>query len=216
MSRVVPPGIWQVESFARCLSLRDLATLSCAEKDWQASVVTLYSSPRARQLVQALEASLPDVAKALAHKELATATILASSCRQLLKQLWTLVATLQASRNAPWGPAIAAAPGLLQDFTQLFMVPGLPYTSPSHFVTHLSLRISYHQLMLAAWNQVAGVEEWVKVQQARGIETDLPDAVVAVCCSDHVFQLVSWNIVRLNPQLLLRCLDVETTSIHCC
>lgn len=201
MSRLVPPSIWQVESFAHCLSLRDLASLSCAQKEWQPAIVALYSSPRASQLVQALEASLPGLNKQLTKQELASEYLSAPSDSDLLGQLRIVVSYLQASHFAPWGPSIAAAPGLLEDVTQLFTVPQLPYTVGYRFVKHLELRISYKQLLLAAYKQVAGVELWVRAQLALGIPAHLPDAVLALCRLEKDVLLVS----LCTPRACTRC-----------
>lgn len=190
MPRAVPSAIWQIEDFARCLSLRDLASLSCAQKDWQAPVLSIYSSSLARQLVQALAASSSDLNRALADKQLAPRCISASRHRQL-RQLWSLVSTLQASYGSIWGPAVATAPGLLQDITQIFTVPRLPRDVMVHFVKNMDLRVSYQQLMAAAHKQVKGVDGWVLVQRSLETPIELPEIVVSVCCCDKDLHLVS-------------------------
>lgn len=191
IAQAVPSDIWGVEGFARCLSLKDLASLACAQKYWQASIVSVLSSTRGREFVQALEVSLPELARELARKQLTTQQLTAPTPRKLLQQLWTVVSTLQASCNTPWGTAIAAAPGLLEDFTQLFSVPALPYGARQHFVQHLGLHISYKELITAANMRVERVEDWVHCQQTLNIKTDIPDVALAVCCGDRQYQPVS-------------------------
>jgi hypothetical protein len=44
------------------------------------------------------------------------------------------------------------------------------------------VRITYAQLLAAARSMVAGVEVWVQAQQQLGVQTDIPDGAVAVCC----------------------------------
>jgi hypothetical protein len=46
------------------------------------------------------------------------------------------------------------------------------------------VRITYAQLLAAANSMVAGVEVWVQAQRELGIQTDIPDLAVTVCCGD--------------------------------
>lgn len=190
MSRVVPPGIWEVEAFARCLSLRDLASLSCARKDWQASIILLYSSSRTQQLVQALDTCLHGLNRVLEHKKLSVGCLTAPAPSKVLQQLWAVVSYLQGRWSNAWGPALAAAPGLPEDLTQLFTVPGLPSDALQYFVKNVGVRITYRQLIEAAHQQVASIECWVRAQELLNMKTDLPDVVVAVCFGGMNLQLV--------------------------
>lgn len=195
MSGIVPSHCWEAEGFRSCLSLASLASLSCACKDWQHAIAKTYSSSKARQLVRALETSVPTLRTKLAGRGLATETTATWSLKQSLSQLWTVKSFLQQELEAPWGPALATAPGILEDFTQLFSVPGLPPAVVQSFVQQLQIRISHKQLLDAAYNRVAGVETWVQVQHYLEAQTSLPEIPLAVCCRD----LNSLTPVSLRP-----------------
>lgn len=60
-------------------------------------------------------------------------------------------------------------------------MPGLPHAALRHFVKDVGLRISHKQLIAAAYQQVAKIENWVKAQEDLGIKMDLSNVVVAVC-----------------------------------
>jgi hypothetical protein len=47
------------------------------------------------------------------------------------------------------------------------------------------MRITLAQLLDAANSMVAGVEVWVRAQQALGITTDIPAPAVAICCGNN-------------------------------
>lgn len=171
MVHAVPACIWQVEGFATCLSLKDLCILSQTCKDWQEAVLALYSGPQIKQLTDALLASVPELAKALAKHD---------RLNKQLHQLWRLVSLLQIIQ--PWGPALAATPGLLVDLTQMHTVSHLPWKLVRYCVQHQGVTITYQQLVTAAYNRVTGVEMWVQEQQCDGRQSDIPDIIAELCC----------------------------------
>lgn len=199
MSRALPSSAWQVQNFAHCLSLRDLACLACAQKDWQASIASIWNVARARQLVKALEAGSSHLKFLLVQKQLSSTDLTVSTPAQLLSQLFVVLSYLQECCFAPWGPAIAAAPGLLEDLTQLFTAPQMPHDVVRELVQHMGVRISYQQLLHAAHGQVAGVDIWVQVQEELAMHTDIPGVAVAICCG-QIEQLVSLTLLPANTR----------------
>uniref|UniRef100_A0A383WK41 Uncharacterized protein n=1 Tax=Tetradesmus obliquus TaxID=3088 RepID=A0A383WK41_TETOB len=56
---------------------------------------------------------------------------------------------------------------------------------PLHWAKQLlaaGMTVSYAQLVRAAHSMVAGVEVWVQAQQALGLQEDIPEAAVTICC----------------------------------
>lgn len=209
---VVPASVWQFEGFRRCLSLADLNNLASTCRDWQDAVLALYKHSHARQLVQALQDSIPEVKKILETKKLATVE---HDSVKLLKQLRTVVNALQRgirettddAMDRSWGPILAATPGLLSaDYTQICSVPDIRYDIAKHFVQHLDVRITYQQLVTAAHNKVNGAEVWVQVQHELGIQTDIPDIAVKICI------LCQEDSTGLDLRWLVSC---QTTALCC-
>lgn len=159
--------VWGSPGAEKYLSLSDLCALSSTRKDWQTSIAAVYSSQYGQKLQQTLAAGLPEL------------TANEFTNKQLLHQLWALVSLLKQAQ--PWGPAVAATPGLLADYSQLITVPYLPQQIVKSSVQQLGVHISYQQLLTAAHNRVGGVETWVQVQHELDIQTDIPDIVSAVC-----------------------------------
>jgi hypothetical protein len=46
------------------------------------------------------------------------------------------------------------------------------------------VRVSYAQLLAAAYSMVAGVEVWVQAQDYLGVRSDIPESAISVCCSN--------------------------------
>jgi hypothetical protein len=65
------------------------------------------------------------------------------------------------------------------------------------------VRITYAQLLAASRSMVAGVEVWVQAQQQLGVQTDIPEWAVAVCCVDVVSLFIFdrlWWLRRFGSQ----------------
>jgi hypothetical protein len=75
-------------------------------------------------------------------------------------------------------PAVAAAASTAD---LLRHVPTVPIGWALQLVA-AGVRITYAQLLAAARNMVAGVEVWVQAQQQLGVQTDIPEVAVALCC----------------------------------
>lgn len=185
--------MWEL-NIAPTLSLQDWSSLSRTSKDWYKAVATLHSSAKSQQLMKALTACMLTImnrakqnksdAKTrgmLRDVEKLTSVTEHSGPETVLFRLWKLVSMLQRSmRLQPWGASLAAKPGLLQDFTQLFMVPCLPKEMAQYAIQHMDLRISYEQLLRLADINVADARIWVRMQHQLGVETDIPDIAVKV------------------------------------
>lgn len=182
---VVPPSIWKDAPFDRHLSLKDWDNLSRAQ--YQKSIELVYGSDSSRALVQALQACIPELKAALVgRQDRATVHGVPPRKLSLLNELRTVVSVLE--QAGPWGPALAAAPGLLVECSQLLSVPQLPREVIAHFVQHAigerdeGLRICYQQLITAARNQIAGIEIWAQAQEeCMGTQMDIPELAMAIC-----------------------------------
>lgn len=87
----------------------------------------MCTNPRVKSLLNALAASVPKL------KEAATGDDSAG------KQLWRVVSCLQ--QRDPWGPALAATPGLLADIQLIITVPELPRDIIAYCLQHVGVRI---------------------------------------------------------------------------
>ncbi|KAF6258854.1 hypothetical protein COO60DRAFT_1075045 [Scenedesmus sp. NREL 46B-D3] len=75
------------------------------------------------------------------------------------------------------------------------------------------VHIAYAQLLAAANSMLAGVEVWVQAQQQLGVQTDIPEAAVAICCGDE------WNLTATPDgdaaallQLAMNCSNPATAA----
>jgi hypothetical protein len=101
-------------------------------------------------------------------------------------------------------PAVAAA-ATTADL--LSHVPTVPIAWALQLV-ETGVHITYAQLLAAARNMVAGVEVWVQAQQQLGVQTDIPEVAVAVCCEcaevsprfalRQLHQLLRFSIIHLS------------------
>lgn len=185
--------VWELNIAPR-LSLQDWSSLSRTSTDWYQAVATAHSSAKAQQLMKALTACMLTICSKAERvnsnaetrgmvkdlEKLADVTE-HSRTRTNMITLWKLVSILQRSmRLRPWGPILAATPGILQDFTQLFTVPRLPREMAQSAIQHMDLRINYEQLLCLADTNAADARIWVDLQRQLGVETDTPDIAVKV------------------------------------
>jgi hypothetical protein len=75
-------------------------------------------------------------------------------------------------------PAVAAAPATADLLNNIPTVQ----LGWSLQLVEAGVRISYAQLLAAARSMVAGVEVWVQAQQQLGVQIDIPELAVALCC----------------------------------
>uniref|UniRef100_A0A383VP01 Uncharacterized protein n=1 Tax=Tetradesmus obliquus TaxID=3088 RepID=A0A383VP01_TETOB len=115
------------------------------------------------------------------------------------------------------------APAAAADvMTRLLNFPAVPLKVAVRVVqagVDAGVRITYAQLLAAADSMVAGVEVWVQVQQQLGVQSDIPAAAAAVCCSDdkdviilafvvgHGADLLQLALNRSSPQAVAAALD---------
>jgi hypothetical protein len=64
---------------------------------------------------------------------------------------------------------------------RLVYTPLLPLELAKQLV-EAGVCVSYAQLLAAAHSMVAGVEVWVDAQQQLGVQSDIPETAVLVCC----------------------------------
>lgn len=152
------------------LNLTEIAKLSAASKTLGSSVCDVLANSRPLELlVQGLEQTYSHMKGLL-------------DGRSPLHRLWAVVGFLLDSRKIQCGPNIAATPGLTENLRQWFTVPCVPYTMACPFVELGGLRMSYQQLLALARSRTLGLEVWVLVQKKLRIQSDIPDAVVNICC----------------------------------
>jgi hypothetical protein len=75
-------------------------------------------------------------------------------------------------------PAAASAAEVRDCLVRLPAVP-LPWARQ---MVRAGVRMSYAQLLAAADSMVYDVNRWVQAQQQLGVETDIPEVAVAICC----------------------------------
>jgi hypothetical protein len=106
----------------------------------------------------------------------------------------------QRLQAAAW--VVQAAPVAAYTVEVLLRAPSVPLNIAKHIVS-AGTRITHEALLAAASSMVAGVEVWVQAQQELGIQTDIPSASKAICCSsirDIYTNWVSpcvWRITKL-------------------
>lgn len=188
MAHAFPSGIWEVDTFAHFLSCKEFYNLSITRKGWHGFLSKLWVVEPVKQLVQAMEASLPDLKAVLIDRQLTTAECDTPS--KQIHQLWIMMAFLQHSSVAGiWGPALAASPGIMQDLTVSINIPELPLELKHCLLQQAQaqpastrLQINHQQLVTAAHMKVSKVEGWVSIQCSLGILTDIPDILCRICC----------------------------------
>lgn len=169
----------QCPDFRLCLSLADLHSLSLTCKNWQAATQACIGGLEASQLLAALSANILCVDTPPNRQQ--TAEVVGESTDRL-SQFRKLVTSLKQSYLwYPWGPALAATPGILDDVSRIFTVPYPPNDIVKYLVQHTNTHIKYQQLRDAAYTRVAGVEIWVQAQHRLGIQTDIPAMAVSAC-----------------------------------
>lgn len=174
------------------LSLEDWGSLSQTNSNWQQSVSAVLDGDEARMLMRNLQVCIPELRSWLLDRDLDVTH--GSNRTLLLHQLWAVIFWLNLQQNQPWGFALAATAGLVEDISRLFTVQKLPDTIAAHFVQHMGLLITYEQLLAAARLGVAGVEVWVQIQHKCSIQTNIPDMALALCCgSPNQESVVSWT-----------------------
>uniref|UniRef100_A0A383VP62 Uncharacterized protein n=1 Tax=Tetradesmus obliquus TaxID=3088 RepID=A0A383VP62_TETOB len=75
-------------------------------------------------------------------------------------------------------PSAAAAAGVAERALQ---IPAPPLQWAKQLLA-AGVTVTYAQLIHAAHSMVAGVEVWVQAQQELGLQTDVPEAAVVICC----------------------------------
>jgi hypothetical protein len=98
-------------------------------------------------------------------------------------------------------PAVAA---VTPTADLLLRIPSMPKRWVLQLVA-AGVRITYSQLLAAARSMVAGVEVWVQAQQQLGVQTDIPEVAVAVCCEKA-------SRLRLLPVVDSNCRDCNVAG----
>ncbi|KAF6235187.1 hypothetical protein COO60DRAFT_506079 [Scenedesmus sp. NREL 46B-D3] len=83
-------------------------------------------------------------------------------------------------------PAIKTIPGIAERLRQ---TPAVPLGCVLSLVA-AGVRISLSQLLAAANSMVAGVEVWVQAQQQLGVQTDIPETAISICCDGDLSYLM--------------------------
>jgi hypothetical protein len=112
------------------------------------------------------------------------------------------------------GTALAAA-DVIQ---RVVHVPYVPLQQAKQLVA-AGVRISSAQLLSAASYMVAGVEVWVQALEQLGIASDLPAAVVAICCTRDQVSLRTHMFVAQQAACLqstLECPSPVCNKLHTC
>lgn len=244
--------VWELR-IAPKLSLTDLSSLAEIDSGWYHAMAVKLSSSRTRQLMAALTSAVrsevnrdstlssgsalkPNNDK---YNELLEILALAKSennpdgsdTGNSIVKHGSARSVIQALQHfnclRPWGPILAATPGLLQDFTQLFTVPHLPKMLAYFFIQHLGVHMTYQQLLILAHEGVAGVEVWVQAQQRLRIQTNIPDVAVKLCCGtidktdlvscEHCCHSSNFSVAPAKTSFIVCFLEGHSTwCVYCC
>jgi hypothetical protein len=118
----------------------------------------------------------------------------------------------QRMQAAEW--VLQAAPAAAADVAEVLIhAPAVTLNTAKRFVA-AGTRVTHAQLLAAANSMVAGVEVWVQAQKELGIQTDIPAAAEAICCSVIRDIYTSWVSLCLLPLHDGTCLQRNTLSRH--
>jgi hypothetical protein len=95
----------------------------------------------------------------------------------------------QSLQAAAW--VVQAAPAAAYTVEVLLRAPSVPLNIAKQIVS-AGTRVGLTPLLAAASSMVAGVEVWVQAQQELGIQTDIPAAAEAICCSSIRDIYINW------------------------
>jgi hypothetical protein len=110
-------------------------------------------------------------------------------------------------KAAAWLAALLLrqAPNIVEEVTgQVLMTPKVSLKWAQQLVS-AGMRINYAQLLSAANSLVAGVEVWVRAQDSLHIQSDIPAAALAICCSRRWVGGASFVILRQPPARVTIC-----------
>jgi hypothetical protein len=177
----------------RALGLKGLACLAATCRQLKQECVTFVNHNACLLLLDSLPPVKPmeclkaaaEAAAAVPRGALPPREAAADQCLQPV--LWLLQVTPHSATAA------LAAADVLQ---RLVHLPHVPLQQAQQLVA-AGVRISYAQLLAAASSMVAGVEVWVQAQQQLDVTSEVPAAVVAICCHQDWVSLLSTAFASL-------------------
>jgi hypothetical protein len=157
------------------LGLQGLACLAASSQQYKQNCLHTVRNNAALLLLDAIDTAATlqsqsqdaDTLTAAAHTTAGSA-VLRQTCMQA--SVWLL-------RAAPSEATAAKAA------ENIMRIPNVPLSIAQQLVA-AGVRISFLQLKAASAKMVAGVEVWVQARQQLCVKTDIPAAIVELCCSD--------------------------------